>query len=360
MTEHPANFNDDNSTRSQDWEAIARHVTGDETAESRSRVEALLADPKNKTLLDSLDGITSRISAEPSDIDVEAALVKVKSRFEESEAHPLRLERSARAISPARRTTWRVPFPAIAAAGLVAIGLGSWLTVENHASAGHAVTSAPRMLATGIGVRDSLHLPDGTRVVLGPQSSIKVASGYDVSSREVEIRGVAYFDVVHNAARPFTVNASNGTIKDVGTKFAVRTDSPDGVGVVVTEGSVSLAPVQGAAHPVVLKAGDRGSLNSSGRIVTHRGAANDDDMAWLSGRIVFRETPLSEVAVELHRWYGIDLQLSDPSLASRHLTATFSGEPADRVLQVISLALGADIERHGDTAVVHSVKGRVR
>ena len=62
----------------------------------------------------------------------------------------------------------------------------------------------------------------------------------------------------------------------------------------------------------------------------------------------------------MRRWYGIDLQLADSSLSNRHLTATFSGEPPDRVLEVLSLALGADIERHGDTAIVRPAKGRVR
>jgi Fe2+-dicitrate sensor, membrane component len=335
-------------------------LNGEDTEESRSRVDALLADPGNKDLLSSLNEITAQMSADAADIDVEAALSKVKARLNESGALPLRLERPSPLAGLERRATWRVPFPAIAAVALITIGLGTWFSLGKHAPAQTATVEAPRMVATGIGARDSLHLPDGTKVVLGPQSSITVASGYDGSNRNVEIRGAAYFEVVHNAARPFTVNTSNATIQDVGTKFAVRTDSPDGVGVVVTEGSVSLAPVQSAAPPVILKAGDRGTLNSSGKVVTRHGTSNDDDMAWLNGRIVFREAPISEVASELHRWYGIDLRLADPSLSSRHLTATFSGEPADRVLEVIGLALGADIERHGDTAVVRSAKGRVR
>ena len=361
MTERPSDFNDGTSPQSADWEAVARHMSGEDTAESRSHIEALLAEPGNRELLASLDELTSRMSSEiPTDVDVEAALRMVKARFDDTEPVSLRLERSTTSVPTARRAKWRVPFPAIAAAALIAAGLGTWLTVSRHAPTGNKATPAPRMLATGVGIRDSLRLTDGTKVVLGPQSSIRVALGYDVSSRVVEVRGVAYFEVIHDAARPFTVKTSNATIQDVGTKFAVRTDSPDGVGVIVTEGSVSLAPVQGVAPPVVLKAGDRGTLNSSGRVVTRHGAANDDDLAWLNGRLVFRETPISEVASELRRWYGIELQLADPSLAGRHLTATFSGEPADRVLEVIGLALGADIERHGDTAVIRSNKGRVR
>ena len=71
-------------------------------------------------------------------------------------------------------------------------------------------------------------------------------------------------------------------------------------------------------------------------------------------QLVFREAPLSEVAASLNRWYGIDMQIPDPSLAMRHLTATFSGESPERVLDVIRLVLGADIERHGDTAIVRA------
>ena len=81
-------------------------------------------------------------------------------------------------------------------------------------------------------------------------------------------------------------------------------------------------------------------------------------MAWLNGRLVFRKLRSPEVVSSMRRWYGIDLQLADPSLGNRHLTATFSGEPPESVLEVLRLALGADIERHGDTAVVRMAKGK--
>jgi ferric-dicitrate binding protein FerR (iron transport regulator) len=60
------------------------------------------------------------------------------------------------------------------------------------------------------------------------------------------------------------------------------------------------------------------------------------------------------VSSELRRWYGVELRVEDSALASRHLTMTFSGDPLERVLRVIGLGLGAEIERHGDTAVVRA------
>ena len=363
MTDTPSSFDDTDTPQSPDWEAVARHLTGEDSPESVARVNELMADPEMRDVLAALDDATSHLGEGIADgIDVEAALGAVKGRIRSAGSRTLKLEPSR----PGRKTAapgprWRVRFPAIAAAGLIAIGLGTWLSVGRKSEPTVvAAVNSPRMVATGVGARDSMKLPDGTKVVLGPLSSVKVASGYGTTSREVEVRGDAYFEVVHDGAKPFTVHAENATIQDIGTKFTIHSDGVGGIGVSVTEGSVSLAPVQSAAPPVVLKAGDQGRMDKGGKVTARRGAATDDDMAWLNGRLVFRETPLSEVVASMRRWYGIELQLMDPSLANRHLTATFSGEPPDRVLEVIRLALGADIERHGDTVFVRSVKGRVR
>jgi len=362
MTDTPSSFDASDSPQSADWEAFARHLTGEATPESAARVSELMGDPFTADMLASLEDATSRLSdGVPQDLEVEAALASVKERMKTAETRPLKLEapnRTSRTAAPVPR--WRVPFPAIAAAGLIVIGLGTWFSTGKRSEPDVAVSSAPRMVATGVGARDSLTLSDGTKVVLGPLSSVKVASGYGVANREVEIRGDAYFDVSHDGAKPFTVHSGNAMIQDVGTKFAIHSDASGGIGVSVSEGSVSLAPVQSPAPAVVLRAGDQGTLDRGGKVVAHRGGASDDDLAWLNGRLVFRETPLSEVVSSMRRWYGIELQLADPSLANRHLTATFSGEPPDRVLEVLRLALGADIERHGDTAIVRPAKGRAR
>jgi transmembrane sensor len=90
-----------------------------------------------------------------------------------------------------------------------------------------------------------------------------------------------------------------------------------------------------------------------------RGGAAEPDTAWTRGRLVFREAPLATVRAELRRWYGIDLQV-DSSFASRHLSMTFDGESADRVLEVIALSLGAQVTRQGTTAVISPAAPRSR
>jgi transmembrane sensor len=362
MTDGSSHFGSSTSPQ-PDWEALARHLTGESPPEESAQIEALLAaQPEEREALARLNAAIADFQSDtPTSLEVDAALAKVRARpdFNDSPVIPLRLDRNdpIPSKSPVR---WRVPMPALAAAALLAVGVASWMAYSNRPRE-QAVVPAARMFATGVGIRDSLTLSDGTRVVIGPLSSVKIAANYGSTSREVEIRGDAWFDVVHDSSKPFTVNAASATIVDVGTRFAVRSDDPEGVAVSVSEGAVSLRQVNTPARQgVVLKAGDNGVLKSGGEIIARRGMASADDIAWMRGRLVFREAPVSEVVNSMRKWYGIELKISDPSLASRHLTATFAGESPERVLDVIRLALGAEIERRGDTAIVRSAKGSTR
>ena len=337
-----------------DWEALARRVTGESSPEESARIDAWLSGhPEQREILATLDNAMSRMADEiHADIDVESALEAVKARRASIGKAPIEFrptrERRARPI-------WRVAVPALAASGLLAIGVLTFRSSRENA-APLATTAEPRMLATGVGVRDSLTLPDGSRVILGPMSSIRLSSRYEEGVREVEVAGDAWFDVAkRDGMGRFTVRAGDATIVDIGTRFAVQSDAADGVSVTVTEGSVSVAAVnQTAAETVLLKAGDNALLQKDGTILTRRGTGTGDHLAWMSGRLVFRETPMTEVATAIHRWYGINLRMEDSSLHNRRITATFTNETPDAMLDVLRLVLGADIQKRGDTAVVTS------
>ncbi len=350
-----------------DWEALARHVTGESSPEESERIDTWLAGhPEQKEILATLDTAMSRLAEDtPSDLDIEGALERFKARRHALDRPSLEVHSGAapRPRTAPARTRWRVPFPAIAASGLLAIGALGWATLRDRPLAEPSIAEA-RMLATGVGVRDSLTLPDGTRVILGPLSSVTIAEGYGDSGREVEVTGDAWFDVVHDDSKPFTVRAGDATIVDIGTKFMVRSDAGDArnvVSVSVTEGSVSMRPANDSdTDGVILEAGDNAVLGTDGVVVTRPGTVDDDDLAWMTGRLVFRETPLSEVVSSVHRWYGLELRVDDKSLLSRPITATFENETPERVLDVLRLVLGAEIQRRGDTAVVLPRTGGMR
>jgi transmembrane sensor len=345
-----------------DWDAIARYHAGESTPQESAAVQRwLAAHPAEAAALDSLNDITGNLSsATPPGLDVEAALRSVHERRSAEQVVPIDTQRAARRpAQPAARRWQRI---ATLAAASIVLAVGARMVWHSARDGGYTPPSsaAQQTYATAVGQRDSIRLPDGTRVVLAPESEIRVARGYGGDMREVELRGEAYFDVHHDEERPFLVRAGGAAIRDLGTTFTVRATSGQSVRVAVTSGTVSLAPAR--AEPstaVVLKPGDAGTMTIDGRMVIERAGAVEADTAWARGRLVFREAPVSVVRDELRRWYGIDLQM-DSAFASRHLSMTFDGEPADRVLEVIALSLGGELSRQGNTASIKPGPARAR
>ena len=356
QNDSPTSPDHDASESSTDWEALARYLAGESSAAESERIGQWLKEHKaDAALLAALDKSLAGIaSTEQADIDVDRALTRVIERRDSTSGDPATsARRLPRELRYSRRTAsmWRAA-AILAAAAAVVVAARLVLQRDSGERSPVATAGAGRTFATAVGKRDSLRLPDGARVVLGPASRLVVAASYGRGTREVELHGEAYFDVVHDTTRSFVVRAGDVSVRDVGTSFGVRADRGRFVQVVVTSGSVMLRSAS-ADSGVALVAGDVGTVQPDGRVARRHIGATGQYLAWMRDSLVFRDASLTEVSEELRRWYGVVLRVEDPSLAERHLTMTFAGDPIDRVLRVIGLGLGAGIERRGDTAIVH-------
>ncbi|WP_337169730.1 FecR domain-containing protein [Gemmatimonas aurantiaca] len=349
-----------------DWDAIGRYLAGESDAVEAAAVEAWLAAHPGEAELVSLVNARAERLTQQADVavDTEAALAAVRARIAaDTPARPdLRVERGG-AFHAASRTA--APRPAASAAptrrwrmvGMaVAAGFAAVIAISQFRGRGE---TTPREFQTAVGQRDSLRLPDGSTVVLAPGSRLVLASSFDRGARDVTLEGAAFFEVVHDSTRPFTVHAGGADIRDIGTAFSVKTGRDGAVSVAVTHGIVSVGSAAGgvpggatarapSVAPVELHAGDRGVL-LDGQVAVARGVVTDEDVAWTHGQLAYRDAPIGEVQADLQRWYGVDLQITDSALARRTLTASFKGDSAAQVLRLIALALGAEVVQRGDT-----------
>ena len=345
--------------RDADWDAIARWLAGESDPAETSAVETWVAShPLDARIVAAVKEHETHVSARAelgvteTALDVEQALGAVRARIA-ADTPRLTVIRggapripasapSTASLAPNRWLGWRGGVLA-AAAGL-AIYVGA-----SRRAATNAPSVASREIVTKVGQRDSLTLTDGTRIVLAPGSRLTVAAGYGTRTREVTLDGAAYFDVQHNASLPFTVRARGAQINDIGTAFSVSTDAVGGVSVAVTHGIVAIRDTAvGAAGSVELRAGDRGALRN-GTVAVTRGSVTNDDVSWTTGHLAYRDTPLDDVRADLQRWYGIDLRVADPMLASRTLTGSSPSDSATATVRWIALLLGADVVQRGDT-----------
>ncbi len=354
MTDSERPFPDETPKQAEDpyWESLARFATGNAGKDEVDRIRKVLADrPVDAGLLEAMDRVLPPLPGwDVRDSDIEVALDKVKGRRGAAGPKLTVVPGSKPLVAPKRRFNVGIVSWLAAAAVVAAVSLWPRQPAGSGSDPGEA-----RVFQTAAAQRDSVRLPDGTRVVLAPLSRLEVTADFGRGARRVRLSGEALFDVKHDAAQPFAIVTPLAVVEDLGTTFTVRDDESDSVTVRVTHGRVRVRGQRDSTSTATLDAGDVGVLRG-GAIDVRRGAVSARDTAWVRGEFVFRDATMDEVATQMRRWYGIRIRVADEVLERRHVTATLADEPVDRALQIIALALGAEVERTGDTAVVRLPK----
>ena len=321
-----------------DWEVLARHLAGEGTSAERAAVQRMIDERPARAQLVGLLAEVGRSPdpAAPTAAEVEAALAAVRVRAGQDARTATGPRRGTMVSLDSYRSRWRQSRFVAAAAVLVVAGASLFWrsTVSRSPSA-----AAPMSYATATGALDSLTLPDGSHVLLGPGSQLALAPGFGANARELTLTGEARFTVVHDASHPLTIHTSAAIVRDVGTVFSVHSDGVDGARVVVSEGSVDVQARSGASHET-LGAGDVAVVATSGTVQVQRASADSDDLAWTRGRLVFRDASVAQVAADLRRWYGVDVKV-DSALARRPVTASFDrGLSAADVTKIVAATIG--------------------
>ncbi|MCX6284241.1 MAG: FecR domain-containing protein [Bacteroidetes bacterium] len=200
-------------------------------------------------------------------------------------------------------------------------------------------------LAANTGRMEAL-LPDGSKVILNTGAVIKYPETFNGKKRAVSLEGEAYFDVAHNASKPFIIATDGIRVEVRGTSFYINTRSMSGdFELVLTTGKVELYFENQPGGARVLKPGERAVIHGDQIIINANQDANY--MAWKTHRIAFNNDPLNSVAATLSKVYQADIRLSDPALAQCRLTATFDNQSLESVLNVIKATLDVNIRDSG-------------
>jgi transmembrane sensor len=233
-----------------------------------------------------------------------------------------------------------------------ALGLAATLAVALLAS---SALLWPRSAhyATDTGERRLVALSDGSRVELNTETRLRAALSSD--SREAWLdEGEAYFDVAHDASRPFTVHMGDRTVRVLGTRFSIRRDG-DKVQVLVAEGRVRLSgPKTGpASKPVVLVRGDVATGMGASVLQSRTSDQRvDDQLAWRRGLLVFDQITLSDAAAEFNRYNQTQLKVLDPQTAAIRIGGSFEATNVEAFVRLLQSAYGLEIDHNGETVKI--------
>jgi transmembrane sensor len=202
-------------------------------------------------------------------------------------------------------------------------------------------------------MRKTLTLADGSSIELNTDTVVRVASS-DNQRRVILDKGEAFFQIKHNAERPFVVTVGSHQVTDLGTKFFVRQHFDD-VEVGLVEGSArfdaTIADV--GKRSVTLTPGDRVFATATSFSVTRNEIpVLENDLGWRRGILIFRHTTLAEAVSEFNRYNTRKIVLDDPGVAKLEILGTFRTGDIARFARVAGTALSLRTTRRGGDIVL--------
>ncbi len=211
-------------------------------------------------------------------------------------------------------------------------------------------TALQRTLSTPRGVDFKVTLPDGTEVWLNAESSLQFPTAFTGKTREVIVKGEAYFKVAHNADVPFIVKAHDMDIRVTGTEFDVQAYNPVQPRVALVNGTVVVKGKD--AQPVTLKPGQGAQVMEDGQL-TIKEVDTYAATQWVDGYFYFQDEPLVEIMQELGRWYNLTVQFTraEKMQTKLHFSAERSASIKD-VLERINEFKGVKATLKGRSIVV--------
>ena len=221
-------------------------------------------------------------------------------------------------------------------------------------------------IITHVGSKTKIVLPDGTKIWLNSGSNLIYYSDYNRQTRDVNLSGEAYFEVVKNPKKPFIVKTGKIDIKAYGTTFNVKSYPTDNFvettlinGLVVIERTstkktlVILKPHQ---KSIILLVDTKPELNSILKLAK-KDISKDTvikidvnsnmmlvqsntvpETAWKDQKLYFTSETFDEIAIKLERWYGVEIHLQNDELKNERFTGKFThNEPLVKVLEAIKI-----------------------
>ncbi|MGB3780875.1 MAG: FecR domain-containing protein [Tunicatimonas sp.] len=204
---------------------------------------------------------------------------------------------------------------------------------------------------TDYGETKTIWLPDSSKVILNANSTLTFSTD-EQQTREAWLDGEAFFEIKklshsRNAAQPvkFVVHTDNLDVEVLGTAFNVN-ERRGATQVVLEHGKVRLATKHN--EQIMMQPGDLVALASPSAALTTQVVDPKDYTVWQEKKLVFKRTPITEVATMMEDYYGWEVILSDGDWADHRITGSIPTYDEEIFLEVLTESMGGQAIREGN------------
>jgi ferric-dicitrate binding protein FerR (iron transport regulator) len=188
-------------------------------------------------------------------------------------------------------------------------------------------------------------LSDGSIVTINKGSSISYNPKFKGDTRQVALKGEAFFNVTPNRKKPFVITVDDVRITVVGTTFNVK-NSNGSTEVVVETGVVR---VTRGEETIELKANERVAVNAQVPVLSKEEVSDKLYNYYRTKEFVCDDTPLWKLVEVVNEAYAAKIVIGDPAIRNLTITTTFDNESLEQVLNVIKETFNITVIKEGDT-----------
>lgn len=325
-----------NNKQNMSDDVLVKHLLGEATPAEREEVQQwIAANDANRRYYEHFKLIWNESKKlEPQvTVDTDEAWARFTQRVQ-------REEQNTSPATPVRTIPLWSPRALIRVAAMLVLMVGAgWLvyTVADNGTDQMTVASADKVLK---------HiLPDGSVVTLNKNSSLSYAGKFEGSTRNVTLKGEAFFDVAPNKSKPFIIDAGNSSVTVVGTSFNVK-NRKDITEVIVESGIVEVAKKQKAVR---LMPGQKATVSAASEAPVAEQTTDALYNYYRTNEFVCDGIPIYKLVAILNEAYDVQIEITDPKLATLPINTTFHTRNLNEILDIIGKTFKDQlhIERNG-------------
>lgn len=209
-------------------------------------------------------------------------------------------------------------------------------------------------VSAAYGEMKQITLPDSTHVWLNAGTTLRYPETFTGKKRTVEITdGQVFFEVTHDADKPFIVHTQDMDVSVLGTSFEVKSfRSERQAKVTVNSGKVGVVENSGRKAITYLLPNQQGILDRQAHRVTTASVSPGDIASWRDNKLTFIAEDLTDVLHTLERRYAVKIMVRTQALQQEKITLRLDNEPLETVMQALSFSNHFKYQKNNDGSII--------
>lgn len=362
------------------WVLFSKKLSGEATAAELSELESLINDhPEWQFAIQNLEDLWQHQAPKDYSQEEDAYMLHIHRMKELGVPFGEEpVERPALGKRKMMKWYW------IAAASVIIgclVVFGSFFTGKKKSN---ELAREVNEISTRPGSKSKVELPDGSVVWLNAGSKLTYNKDFGVAKREVTLVGEGFFDVTKNKEKPFIIHTSSINIKVLGTVFNVKAYNTDKqTETSLIHGSIEVTIRNRPNDKIILSASEKlivennidgiesttsgksdkenytkekegfGSLISIKKVYYNPSDSAVAETEWINNRLVFRDEAFSDLAIQMERWYNVNIEIRNSKTAAERLNGTLETETITQALDALKETTSFRYEKTGNNIIIY-------